>query len=120
MVREASRPSTRRFRAAGNRLWDGVTGKFELDSYELQLLTEICRTVDQLELLHAIVAREGVMVDGSQGSRVHPAVVECRQQQVVLAKLLGSLRLPDEDDPRVGHRPQRRVQVRAVSPIRPA
>ncbi|MCZ7525760.1 MAG: hypothetical protein M5U14_04835 [Acidimicrobiia bacterium] len=75
------------------------------------LLRELVRVVDRLDELHALVARDGLMVDGPGGlDRVHPAAVEARQLAIVEARLVAALRLPEE---RQGRR-QRRVGVRGV------
>lgn len=99
-------------RAAGRRLWESITGEFELDEHELALLREAVRTVDVLDQLDATVRRDGLMVNSPQGDRVHPAVVEARQQKIALARILAALRMPagDEGDAR----PQRRSGVRGV------
>lgn len=85
-------------------LWKDVVGRFELTSSELALLTEAVRTVSDLDELDRIISAEGQTVDG----RPHPCLVEARQQRQVLARLLASLRLPDED----GAQPQRRGTYR--------
>jgi hypothetical protein len=89
-----------------------VLGKYDLEEHELALLREAVRTVDDLDVLAAVVAKEGVTL----GQRVHPALIEARQLRIALARLLGVLRLPagDEDDPAVGRRPQRRVGARGI------
>jgi hypothetical protein len=103
-------------KANGRRLWADILGKYELEQLELALLGEIVRTVDLLDQLAAIAAREGLMVEGAWGSKPHPAVVEARQARIALARLTAALRLPagDEEDPAVGRRPRRRVGVRGV------
>lgn len=102
-------------KASGRRLWRDVLGKYELEEHEEALLREAVRTVDLLDDLAAVVADEGLMVDGPHGSKVHPAMVEARQLKIALARLLAALRLPagEEDDGSV-RRPQRRVGARGV------
>jgi hypothetical protein len=97
---------------SGLALWRDVLGKYELEEHELALLREAVRTVDDLDALAAVTARDGVTL----GARVHPALVEARQLRIALARLVGSLRLPagDEDDQAAGRRPQRRVGARGV------
>jgi hypothetical protein len=98
-------------------LWRAVLEDFDLEEHELTLLVEAVRTVDVLERLHAVVAAEGEMVtDEKQGRRAHPALVEARQQRIVLARILAALRVPtgDDDDQEQRRRPQRRVGVRGV------
>ncbi len=100
----------------GAKLWRDVLSKYELEEHELALLREMTRTVDLLDKLHAITARQGVMVSGPHGSKPHPAVTEARQARIALARLTAALRLPagEENDPAAGRRPQRRVGVRNV------
>lgn len=87
---------------SGRALWKDVTERFELDQHELVILREAVRTVDQLDALAAIVDRDGVLEPAT--GRAHPALVESRQLRLALARLVATLRLPDEDD----ERPQRR------------
>jgi hypothetical protein len=100
----------------GAKLWRDVLSRYELEQHELALLREAVRTVDLLDQLAAIVAREGLMVEGPHGSKPHPAVVEARQARIALARLTAALRLPagDENDSGVGRRPQRRVGMRGI------
>jgi hypothetical protein len=94
-------------------LWRSVLSAYELEEHERQLLREMCRTVDQLDQLHDLVEREGVM--DPRWSKPHPALVESRQLRIAYARLSGALRLPagDESDPAASRRPQRRVGVRS-------
>jgi hypothetical protein len=75
---------------AGKRLWRAFLSDIELDEHELELLRQAVRTADLCEQLQAVVNVEGVMVDG----RAHPALVELREQRVVLAQLVVALRVP--------------------------
>lgn len=101
---------------SGGKLWRDVLAKYELEEHELMLLREMTRTVDLLDKLAAITAREGLLVEGPHGSKPHPAVVEARQARIALARLTAALRLPagDETDQAKGRRPQRRVGVRGI------
>ena len=88
--------------AAGRRVWREITGTWDLDGREAQLLVEACRCLDAAAELDAAVARDGVTVSGASGQlRQHPALSEARQQRLAAAKLLGLLDLPaSEDDQR--------------------
>jgi hypothetical protein len=92
----------RGLRAPGKRLWVAVTSEFDLDPPEAALLEEACRTRDLLADLRREIAQNPPVIDSSQGPRVHPAVVEVRQQRLVLAKLIAGLGLPkglaDDED----------------------
>ena len=90
--------------SAGRALWDEVAGTFDLETHEAALLLEACRVKDRLDALDTVVRAEGVTIESPQGVKAHPAIVEARQQQLVLSRLIASLRLPDEND----SRPQRR------------
>jgi hypothetical protein len=80
-------------RAAGKRLWAAIVGEFVLNEAETVLLREMVRVVDRLDVLDAAVREQGVVVDG----RVNGALVESRQQALVLAKLAATLRLPTDE-----------------------
>ena len=98
-------------KAAGARLWHSIVEMYVLEPHELMLLRELCRTADVLDALH-----DAAKVP-SDGDRVHPAIVEARQQRIALARLGAALRLPagEEDDRQSGaRRPQRRVGVRGA------
>jgi phage terminase small subunit len=92
----------RGLRATGKRLCEAVTCTFDLDPPEAALLEEACPTRDLLADLRAEIARNPAVIDSSQGVRVHPAIVEARQQRLVMAKLLTGLGLPrglvDDED----------------------
>lgn len=104
-------------RAAGKRLWSSVVDDYELGDHELAILLEAARTVDSLAALEAIVIADGVTDKGPQGVRAHPALVEARQQRLVLAKLIASLRIPTDEAQDAGRLPQQRVGIRPVSLI---
>ncbi len=106
--------------AAGHRLWSSVTDEYDLDEHERAVLVEACRTADALTLLDDVVRAEGPLLAGPQGVRAHPALVEARQQRVVLARLLAALRLPagSEGDVPASARPPRRAGAKGVYLIR--
>jgi hypothetical protein len=79
---------------SGQRLWAGVVDDYVLERHELELLKQAVRCVDDLDALDAVVAQDGVVVDGKSGPRVHPALVESRQLRLTLARVLAALRLP--------------------------
>lgn len=93
MTQEAPKPPSG-LRRSGKALWRAVTRDYELDEHELSVLREACRTVDSLDALQAVLEEEGYMGETSQGRRVHPALVELRQQRITFARLLTALRIP--------------------------
>jgi hypothetical protein len=58
------------------------------------------------------------MSETSQGSRVHPALVEARQQRIAFARLLTALRIPTGERSSDDGRTQSRGAVRGVCGIR--
>ncbi|MDO9498107.1 MAG: hypothetical protein Q7J48_20555 [Nocardioides sp.] len=97
MTTTAPKPPTD-LKRSGRALWRAVLAEFDLDEHERQLLHETCRTRDLCDRLQAVLGNEGVMSESSQGVRVHPAVVEIRQQRIVLARLLAALNVPSGEE----------------------
>lgn len=82
----------------GRRFWSRTVATYSLSPSELELLTEVCRALDECEALQVAVAAEGVSVAGSKGQpRPHPALAELRQARLATARLLAHLALPDDD-----------------------
>lgn len=84
----------RGLKTGGRRLWSALTAEGEPDEHSAAVLAEACHTVDLLAVLRAELAETRHVIEGSQGPRVHPLVVEVRQQRLALAKLIASLGLP--------------------------
>jgi hypothetical protein len=84
--------------AKGRAVWRNITRRYDLRPDELLVLARICRAVDRIATLDAIAAASEPIITGSHGGKViHPAVVELRQQELVLARLVRVLALPDSD-----------------------
>ena len=83
---------------AGKKLWTSITDEFELAEHELAQLEEASRVRDTIVRLRAAVDEDGTMIASSQGSRLHPAIAEIRQQQLALARLLATLGVPGLED----------------------
>ena len=99
----------------GRRLWRAVLEEYELEEHELALLRQAVHCADLCANLATQVDREGMIL----GGRAHPALVELRQQRILLARLIVALRVPlgdEESQPRT----QRRGGVRGVYGIRGA
>lgn len=89
---------------AGLDLWHAVVDRFEVEPHELRLLVETCRVADACAELQRAVDSAGLL-DGE--GRASAALVELRQERVLLSRLLVSLRVPLSDEGAV-KRPQRR------------
>ena len=82
----------------GRGFWRATVSGFDLERGELELLAEVCRTLDEIDALTAAIGRDGVTVAGSAGqTRTHPAINEVRQHRLALGRLLAQLALPDLD-----------------------
>jgi hypothetical protein len=83
---------------AGKRLWTAVMDEFNLDGSAIEKLVQACQTTDLLHDLQAKVADTPAIIESPSGPRIHPLLVELRQQRLVLTKLIGALGLPAEFD----------------------
>jgi hypothetical protein len=79
-----------------------VLSDFELAEHEMALLRQAVRVADLCDQLQAIVDAEGPMLRVEGVRRTHPAVVELRQQRIVLARLVVALRVPLGDQEQDG------------------
>lgn len=93
----APAPAPAKLSAAARKLWKATVEDFALAEHELALLEKACRTLDVISDLEAIAAKEGAIIPSPQGSKAHPALVECRQQRLAFARLIAALRIPDDD-----------------------
>lgn len=82
---------------SGSALWAGLVDLATFDVHELTLVVEACRVRDRLDALNEVIRAEGVTVTSPQGVKAHPALVEARAQEVVMTRLLASLRIPTDD-----------------------
>ncbi|RZS58975.1 hypothetical protein EV141_0188 [Microcella putealis] len=84
--------------ARGSIFWEEIHDDLEFDARDAAIVLEACRVLDVIDELTAAVDRDGVMTVGSTGQPVvHPGVAEIRMQQATFARLMGSLKLPDDD-----------------------
>ena len=102
---------------SGRRLWRSVQREFELGEHERALLVAMCRQVDRLDALEALIADEGLMVSGHGTVKVHPAVIEARQSAIAVARIGAALRLPAGEEDEDAQPGQRRSGARGVYQI---
>ncbi|GAA3037035.1 hypothetical protein [Streptomyces glomeratus] len=101
---------------SGTRLWESVADGFDLDVHEQLLLLQACRTADLLDRLSLEAGRGRLTVRNAKGEEVtNPVITEHRQQSLVLARLLASLRMPSGEE---DGRPQRRGGARGSYGVR--
>lgn len=101
-------------RTSGRRLWRAVQSEYELEEHERGLLLEMCRCLDMLDHLAAVVEEEGALIVDRFGvTKTHPALTESRQLKIAYARLSAALRLPSGES-EGERRPQRRAGVRGT------
>lgn len=101
---------------SGERLWESVASEYDLDVHEQLLLLQACRTADLLDRLSLQASRAPLTVENAKGDKVaNPLLTEQRQQSLVLARLLASLRMPSGEE---DGRPQRRGAARGSYGVR--
>jgi hypothetical protein len=100
----------------GLALFKSIADEFNLPQHERDLLHEAARVADRLDALDAVVRAEGVTVQSPQGVKTHPALSEARAQEIVLTRLIASLRVPDEEDQRSPRRGASRGSYSAARP----
>lgn len=84
-------------------VWTEIAGNYDLRIDELRVLEDACREIDLIERLEGELLHADLIVTGSMGQPVaSPLVQELRQHRGVLARLLGWLKLPDEEAPAKG------------------
>lgn len=80
----------------GRRAWRDLVSRYEFDDDEVDILRELARCVDRLDLLDAEIVENGMTSLGSMGQVVaNPALAEARQQQALLVRLRKALRLTE-------------------------
>ena len=106
---------------SGRKLWRSVLGDLDLDPHEELILLQAVRCVDRLDAMAAELESAPLTLTNSKGDEIaHPLLVESRQQSLMLARLVASLRLPaglSEGEPELD-RPQRRGAVRGSYGLR--
>ncbi|WNI15226.1 hypothetical protein [Actinacidiphila sp. ITFR-21] len=103
----------------GSELWEAIASGFELRQDELRVLEDACREADLIERLHQAHLSAPLVVTGSMGQPVaSPLVQELRAHRALLARLLGTLKLPDDDERQASDGQRRTVQARKAAMVR--
>ena len=83
----------------GRALWRAITGAYELNPAEAELLRQACRVTDQLARIDAALLDSEVVVEGYNGQpRAHPLLQASADQRRVLDALFRSMALPMPDE----------------------
>ena len=104
------------FGERGQRLWDNFLHRDETLNDEMNPTREIaisaCRTADIVDDLELRCKFAEPMIMKVGGEVINPLFVECRNQQMHLARMVAALRMPD---PEKMSRPQQR-SIRGAAP----
>lgn len=103
-------------KASGKRLWLSVADRYVLTAGEVEMLSQACRTADELDRLERAVRQlTELTVRGSTGQpKAHPLLEEVRRHRVLLERLTSALCLPNEDE-NVGLRPGQKHGQKAIN-----
>lgn len=71
----------------------------DLTGTELELADRAEAIADSIEQLEAVIQREGPTTQGRRGTITHPALTEVRHLSALLARILGQLKVPEDEDP---------------------
>ncbi|WP_143737846.1 hypothetical protein [Microbispora sp. GKU 823] len=100
---------------AGRALFSQVVDEFDLELPELVMLAETARTLDELVTIRNELASSKPIVTGSTGQpKVNPLFAEARAHRLLLAKLLGELALPAEEEEK-GRTPAQKQAAEAAN-----
>lgn len=95
-------PAPKGLGSRSRKLWKSIVDKYELRYDELDLLEDVCREADLIDLLEAKLDGAPLTVRGSQGQEViNPLISELRQHRATKKQLWAALKLPDESAPGV-------------------
>jgi P27 family predicted phage terminase small subunit len=85
-------PIPRALSTSSKRWWQAIVGEYEPSHAELRLLETACRAHDRAERCRHLVDREGVTVKDRFGQqKIHPALVEERQQRDLCRRAISNL-----------------------------
>lgn len=84
--------------ASARKMWSDVMSQFDLDDHEVILLHEACRSLTLIDALDAISRREGPILKHPKTGvpTTNPAVIEARNQRVVLTRIIATLGLSED------------------------
>lgn len=81
----------------GRKLWAAMVDKYDFDPWELPIVESCARQRDDIALLEAHLAENGILTSGSTGQvRLDQAVTEVRLARRALASLLSTLKIPED------------------------
>jgi phage terminase small subunit len=78
---------------AGAGLWRRVVAEYEVGPGEAELLEAACIQWQRIHDAEALVAADGLVIDGARGRTAHPAIAVSRDASRLLAALVRHLRI---------------------------
>jgi P27 family predicted phage terminase small subunit len=73
--------------------WNDVVERFVLESHDLRLLQLAAEAWDRCQEARALLADQGLVIEGRQGSKPHPAAGIARDSAITFARLVRELDL---------------------------
>ena len=77
----------------------GVLETYDLEAHHVRLLQAAAECWDRLQQARALLAEEGITIEGRFGPKAHPAVAIERDSRLAFARLLRELDLDGEPGP---------------------
>jgi hypothetical protein len=89
-------PPPKSLKTAGRALWRAQLGEFKANSpVELELLRQLCETIDELDVMKTELAALGYIVAGAAGQpRINPLVAAIAQHRKLADQLATALAIP--------------------------
>jgi P27 family predicted phage terminase small subunit len=82
--------------AEARRFWRQVVDEYQLEAHHLRILETGCEALDRMRQAQALIASEGMTVDGRFGPKQHPAVAVERDSRIALLRAIRELGLDVE------------------------
>jgi hypothetical protein len=99
---------------SARQLYGDITTDYELEPFELALLTQACRLLTTIEKLEAEIG-DRYIVTNSQGNRhPHPAIRECRSLRLAFMTILRQLGLGEDNRVAQRNRKPRKYGIRGA------
>jgi phage terminase small subunit len=76
-----------------------VLKHFVLEDHHIHLLRLCCEALDRTEQARELLAKDGLVCEGREGLKPHPAIAIERDSRVAVARLLRELALDFDDAP---------------------
>jgi phage terminase small subunit len=86
--------------------WRTVHADFVLEPHHVRLLTLAAEAWDRCEEARSLLKRDGIVVDGRQGLRPHPAVAIERDSRLAFVRIVRELNLETEPERGPGRPPR--------------